>query len=411
MSALKYWIWLSSLSGIGPVTAARLLDRFGSPYEVFNADAKEYMEVEGIRSSDIAKLAEKDVGAANKILASCAGSGIRILTFQDAEYPDRLRNIYDPPIVLYIRGALPIIDEEAVVGVVGTRDCTPYGIGAADSIGYKLARSGLVVSTGLARGIDSAATRGALRGGGRVIGLVGAGPDIVYPPENRQLFDDVASSGAIVSEYPPGTPAVRSHFPMRNRIISGISLGVAVVEAPKRSGALITASRALEQGRDVFTMPGNVDARSCEGSNALLREGAIPILSGEDIVSEYADLFPDKINQAGEANTAPHANEPPRPDSTPRQKVAAAGDGATKKVIDNALTVDYIDVDKIASALTGDEKAVAEVIGAEIRQIDEIIVMSGLSAQKVQVALTMLEIKGYAEQAAGKRYRLTESKT
>jgi len=381
LSALKYWIWLSSLSGIGPVTAARLLERFGSPENVFKADAREYRDIEGVGYADIKKLAEKDVGAANRILASCAEQGCRILTFQDAEYPERLKNIYDPPLVLYVRGSLPVIDEEAVVAIVGTRDCTPYGVSAAESIARGLSLSGLVIATGLARGIDSAAARGALRGGGRVIGVIGSGPDIVYPGENRQLFGDVISSGAIVSEYPPGTPATRAHFPARNRLISGISLGVAVIEAPSRSGALITASRALEQGRDVFTLPGNVDARSCEGSNALLKEGAIPVLSGDDIIAEYAELFPGKIKPGG-------------------HKEAESKGAAPKKGIDNIPPVDYIDLDKITGGLSGDEKTVAGAIGTEAPHVDDVIVSTGLPAQQVLTALTMLEIKGLVTRTA-----------
>jgi len=381
LSALKYWIWLSTLSGIGPVTGARLLERLGTPEKVFRASESELRGAQGVGQPELKALAEKSVDAANRILAACAEKGYRILTFQDAEYPERLRNIYDPPLVLYVRGSLPAIDEEAVVAIVGTRDCTPYGISAAEGIGRRLAQSGLVVATGLARGIDSAAARGALGGGGRVIGVIGSGPDLVYPAENRQLFGDVAGSGAILSEYPPGTPAARAHFPARNRIISGISLGVAVIEAPSRSGALITVSRALEQGRDVFTLPGNVGARSCEGSNALLKEGAIPILSGDDIIAEYAELFPDKVGTAVERDAA-------------------------KKGIDNIAPVDYIDLGKITGMLTGDEKAVAEAIGAQTLHVDGIIVKTGLPAGQVLTALTMLEIKGLVARLAYGEWKL-----
>jgi len=381
MSSLKYWIWLSSLSGIGSVTAVKLINHFGSPEKVFEARNFEYRDVDGVSTADAVVLAEKNLDGANSALASCTRLGYRILTLHDAEYPDRLRNIYDPPIVLYIRGGLPLVDEEAVVSIVGTRNCTPYGISAAENLGYTLAKHGLVVSTGLARGIDTAAARGALKGGGRVVGVVGSGLDIVYPYENRELFEGVAASGAIVSEYKPGAPAVRTHFPARNRIVSGLSLGVAVIEAPKRSGALITASRALEQGRDVFVIPGNIDARSCEGSNALLREGAIPILSGEDIVSEYTELFPDKIHDP-------------------------ASFDCDKKGIDNNSAVDYIDLDKILSELVGDERSVAQAIGLESVHIDEITVKTGMTAQRVMTALTMLEVNGAASQKTGKRFSL-----
>lgn len=308
------------------------------------------------------------------------------MTLQDAAYPDRLRNIYDPPVVLYVRGNLPFIDDEAVVAIVGTRDCTPYGISAAENTGYALARRGLIVTTGLARGVDSAATRGALRAGGSVIGVIGSGIDVIYPPENKRLFDDTAGCGAILSEYPPGTQAIAGHFPARNRILSGISLGVAVIEAPKKSGALITAARALEQGRDVFALPGNVDAKSCEGSNALLREGAIPFLSAEDIIGEYEELFPDKITAPGQNPDKPEADR--------------------ASFIDNSSKVNYIDLDNILNSLSGDERTVAAVIGAESLLVDDIMTRSELSAQQTLAAITMLEIKGNAVRGSGGRVSL-----
>jgi len=408
MSALKYWVWLSSLGGVGPVTALQLLRHFETPEKIFLASADEYRDIDGIRSADISALSRKDIESANKILSSCSAMGYRIVTLQDAEYPDRLRNIYDPPVTLYIKGSLPVVDDEAVVAIVGTRGCTPYGINAAENIGYCLARRGLIVVTGLARGIDSAATRGALRGGGRVLGVIGSGLDVVYPRENKTLFEDVAAAGAIISEYPPGSPAAAAHFPARNRILSGLSLGVTVIEAPKKSGALITAARALEQGRDVFALPGNVDARSCEGSNALLRDGAIPVLSGEDIVGEYAGLFPEKIRLDGQEHSVSHDRK-----SADRPGISQAGNGEgnrgdNKKEVDNTSKVDYIDIYTLLSTLTGDEKTIASAIGTGTISVDDMIVGTGLSAQQVLTALTMLEIKGCVVRGSGKYYSLAQ---
>ena len=424
MSSLKYWVWLSSLSGVGAVAAGALLNHFGTPEKVFLAGAADYARIEGIKPANISQLSRKDVEPANKILASCLQLGYRVMTLQDADYPDRLRNIYDPPIVLYVRGNLPNIDEEAVVAIVGTRDCTAYGISAAENAGFRLAENGFVVVTGLARGVDSAATRGALRGGGRVIGVIGSGINVIYPPENKMLFDDVASKGAILSEYPPGTSAIPGHFPARNRILSGLSLGVAVIEAPKKSGALITAARALEQSRDVFALPGNVDARSCEGSNALLREGAIPFLSADDIINEYIELFPDKIGRFNERTEtdSPPSSQLSRKSSAdggvPRDFTSGSDSGYAgaertndrtdrKKEIDNKPEVEYIDFDKILSILNGDEKTVAETIGTATLHIDEIIIRSELPAQQVLTAVTMLEIKGCAARGNGNYFSLT----
>ena len=406
MSTLKYWVWLSSLSGVGPITAKKLLARFETVEKVFFAREEEYREVPDIRQREITALSKKNIGDANKILSACEENNFRIITIQDAEYPERLRNIYDPPVVLYIKGRLPVIDEEAAVALVGSRSCTPYGTTAAEKIGYELARHGLVVVTGLAKGIDSAAAKGALRGGGKVLGILGCGLDIVYPAGNKPLFDDVSSVGALISEYPPGSPAEAAHFPARNRIISGLSLGVAVIEAPKKSGALITAARALEQGRDVFTLPGNVDAESCEGSNALLKEGALPLISAEDIALEYAGLFPEKIRIMAKSKLVPLDQK-----RVERLVQTQADSGklpaeADEKEVDNNKTVEYIDLVELFSTLTGDERAICEAIGEGTVHIDEIIQKTGLSAQAVLSALTVLEINGRVEQYNGKYFKI-----
>ena len=369
MSSLKYWIWLSTRSGIGAARSTRLLEFFGSPDKIYDASDRDYLDIAGIKAADIKQLMQKDLKIADNILSSCSQIGCRVLTIQDSDYPDRLRNIYDPPLVLYVKGNLPRIDDEPVVGVVGTRKCTPYGVKTAESVGYNLSRNGIVIVTGLALGIDTAATQGALRGSTHVIGVIGSGNDVIYPPENKKLFEDVAGFGAVITEYPPGTSAIQGHFPARNRIISGLSLGIAVIEAPKKSGALITASRALEQGRDVFALPGNVDARTCEGSNALLREGAIPFMTADDIIEEYIELYPDKIQVSDEVD----------PENS----------------FDNTTKVDYIDLGTLIDKLDGDEKIIAQSIGFRSLHIDEIITDTGLYAQDVLTALTMLELSGF----------------
>lgn len=393
MSSLKYWIWLSECKGIGLIKANKLLKHFGTPDNIYQAKERDYKDIQGINKADIKNLMHKDLTSTNEILTKCTQIGCRILTFQDSDYPDRLRNIYDPPIVLYIKGSLPYIDDQPIVGVVGTRSCTPYGIKTAQTIGYELSKNGIIVATGLARGIDTAATKGALKGGAHVIGVIGSGLDVIYPPENKTIYDDVASQGAVISEYPPGTHAIKNHFPARNRIISGISLGIAVIEAPKKSGALITAERALEQGRDVFALPGNVDAISCEGSNRLLREGAIPFMSADDIIDEYIELYPDKLRDSNKIST-----------------------NKVKKSIDNTSKVDYIDLDSdnnttsdssanrqerllsnLLEQLDGDEKNIAALIGMKPQSTDEIISDTELSAQQVLTSLTMLELGGHLQ--------------
>ena len=418
MSSLLYWLWLSSIEGIGAVTASALIGHFGDPQKVHEANLYDLYSAIGTNRADISKLENKSFSTAQKIMEACSKIGCSIITLHDDAYPDRLRNIYDPPLVLYIKGEMPLVDDEPVVAVVGSRTCTSYGLRTAEKLGYELAQSGVLVSTGLARGIDSAAAKGTIRAGGRVLGVIGSGLDVVYPPENRQLFREVEKKGTLISEYPPGTKALPYHFPARNRIISGLSLGVAVIEAPIRSGALITVERALEQGKDVFSLPGNVDAKSSEGSNALLREGAIPFMSAKDILSEYSELFPDKII---DASTRQSIIENGNGDVL-SNGAYPAGDGIFQsgnegsegavnwdneiKGIDNSPQVEYIDLENILSKLDGDEKKVAETIGQSLMHVDEIIVKSGLPAQNVLTALTMLEIGGSAICENGKNFRL-----
>lgn len=380
-----------------------LLEHFGSPEAVFFAEEEEFKKIEGLGKAEIDSLIHKNLIGARKILAECENRGFRVITINDAEYPARLKNISNPPIILYVGGRLPAVDEEAAVAVAGTRDCTPYGIKTAERIGYEIAKAGGLVVSGLARGIDSAATRGALRAGGRVVGVIGSGLDVVYPPQNRALFNDVMSTGAIISEYPPGTEAYRSNFPARNRILSGISVGVVIIEAPRHSGALITAARALEQGRDVFSVPGNVDAAACEGSNRLLLEGAIPAVSGFDIMEEYMSLYPEKLGRAGSIKTVPL-------DPLMTKKLInreLAGENAplnpTKKEIDNTESMAYIDLVIRSGELSETESAVISTVKTGEMYVDDIIAGSLLPAPEVLSALTMLEIKGHILRRAGNR--------
>jgi len=225
------------------------------------------------------------------------------------------------------------------------------------------------------------------------------------PPENRRIFDDVAAVGAIISEFPPETPAQGRNFPMRNRIISGISLGTVIIEAPERSGALITAGHALEQGRDVFVVPGNIDADACVGSNRLMREGAIPIMSGWDILDEYRSLYPMKLGRAETVKITP-------PDEALLEKMVqremSARHNETKKEIDNGGTLEYIDSKKQEPDLEGTELAVYNTLKSGRKHIDDIIIDSGLDAKEVLPVLTILEIKGYIDRSAGKMFNINQ---
>ena len=247
MSALKYWVWLTTRKGLSGPCRHALLEHFGSPEEIYYAEPVDLRQVEGITADQLRDLENKSLDSALAILEECARKDIFLLTMQDALYPQRLKNIYDPPLLLYGKGAMPLFDEEAAVAVVGTRRCTPYGIRTAERFGFEMSKQGGLVVSGLARGIDAAAQGGALRAGALTAAVLGCGVDVVYPMENSRLYEDVASSGVLLAEYPPGTEPNGWHFPARNRILSGLCLATLVVEAPEKSGALITAATALEQ--------------------------------------------------------------------------------------------------------------------------------------------------------------------
>ena len=386
MSALKYWLWLTELRGLSNQARLALLRHFGTPEDVFYADAGEILLTEGITREQAAALEDKDCSAADRILADCQQLGLRLLTIQDAEYPNRLRNIYDPPCLLYVRGRLPAFDDEAVVAVVGTRDCTPYGISCGEKLGYGLAAGGAVVVSGLARGIDSAALRGALRAGGVTAGVLGCGLDVVYPPENRYLYEDVAAAGVLLSEYPPGTRPLGKHFPVRNRIMSGLSLATLVVEAPEESGALITAGTALEQGRDVFAVPGPIDAPASVGCNRLIRDGAGLVSDAWDVLREYEARFPDKLRR-----------------DAAREEPAVLGYQALQKAepkpVPPSLSLSQNDL-----SLTDDQISLLRALTDEPALVDDLIEQTGIPTRRVLSALTVLEIEHLVVQHSGKRY-------
>ena len=397
---LKYWVWLAELPRLKGPERLALLRHFGSPEELFFADREELLLVEGLPPARAELALNRDLSAADRILADCQGLGQRIMTIQDAEYPQRLRNIFNPPLVLYVKGRMPVMDEEAAIAVVGTRECTPYGTACGERLGRELAASGAVVVTGLARGVDSAAARGALRAGGTVVGVTGGGLDVVYPPENGDLYADVAATGVLLSEYPPGSPPDKAHFPVRNRIMSGLSVAAMVVEAPGHSGALITARLALEQGREVYAVPGPIDAPDSVGCNRLIRDGAGLAAEGWDILRDFQERFPEKLRPARKLPA--WTPLPTRRRAEPRRKPEPAPEPekapALRAVSREGLTDDQI-------ALLG----VLEPEGPV--QVDDLIESTGIPARRVSSALTMLEIDGCVRQHDGKRYTRTVALT
>jgi len=287
---LAHELRLSLISGVGPRIRRALLERFGSPEAVLAAAPSQLRDVPGVG----VKLAEKIVAAQREIdaqgqLALCRQHEIAVLREASADYPRALSEIHDPPSVLFVRGQLKPADGLAIA-IVGTRHATSYGLRQAERLAGSLSRAGLTIISGLARGIDAAAHRGALAAGGRTLAVLASGVLCIYPPEHGQLADQVLAQGALVSEAPPRASPHGGTFPQRNRIISGMSLGVIVVEAGDRSGALITARHAMEQGREVFAVPGRVDDRTSRGCHRLIRDGAKLVETADDVLEELGPL-------------------------------------------------------------------------------------------------------------------------
>ena len=409
MAPLKYWLWMATRRGTEerPEYLCRVLEHFGTPEAAYFADPGEYDLVPDLPELVRQELRDKELDGAERILEQCARLNLRILTVQDAEYPERLRQIRDYPLVLYLKGRWFPLDEMPAITMVGTRKATPYGTKMAAGLAMDLSRAGTVLVTGMAEGIDTAAVKGVLRAGGTPISVVGGGIDVPFPQENRFLYDDVAAVGALVSEYPPGTQNYGRHFPVRNRILSGLSLGAVAVEGAEHSGTMITMRLALEQNRDAFAVPGNADAPMSRGTNRLIQRGeAKLVLCAEDILEEYRDRYPVKLKEeapplageereqrlsgikAGKRKPSP-AERPPRPEipEKPKEPVLPAMERAAAR-----------------GQLTDDQMTVLEALTGGPMLADQLIETTGLPARQVLSALTILQVGGFVREQAGRRF-------
>jgi DNA processing protein len=287
------WLGLSLTPGLGPTRSRKLVEHFGGAEGVFRASLTE-LEATGIQAVSAQSLATgKSAELAREEMARAAQLGVTIISMEDPCYPPRLKEIYDPPAVLYVRGDVEVLTKPGIA-MVGTRHPTPYGIGMAERLGCDLAAQGLLIISGMARGVDSASHRGAISAKGRTLAVFGTGADVIYPKENSRLSEQIlALGGALISEFPLGTFAAPQNFPIRNRIISGMSVGVLVVEAAEYSGTRITARCALEQNRDVFAVPGNVTNKNSWGPNTLIKQGAKLVATWEDVWEELPTTYTD----------------------------------------------------------------------------------------------------------------------
>ena len=402
MATLKYWLWLTTRRGMRAEDSFALLERFGTPEAVYFADGGEY-DGAGLSGQSIASLKDKNLDGAERILADCDAKGVRVLTLQDAEYPERLRQLFDPPCVLYVKGRMFAFDEEVAVGVVGTRTPTPYGEHMAGRLGLGLARAGALLVSGIAQGLDAAALKGALNGGGSVVSLVAGGVDVVYPRENRWLYEDVAAAGALISENPPGTSHDGWRFRSRNRIISGLSVGVAAVECAEHSGTLITMNHALEQNRDTFAVPGPADAPMSRGTNLLIQRGhAKLVMDAWDILCEYETRFPGRLRRpeplSQEAEAA-RLEGPERPEPAPKLPEEQG------KTVDNPPERAYITLKDHREEFTDDQRDILLALGEKSLRADDLVEAAQIPARRVASALTMLQVRGMVEELPGRRFR------
>lgn len=360
MNDKEILIWLNSINGIGIKSIEKIIDYFGSIKNVWESSNNDILGCKGLRENAKNNFIKyKNEGYVNDILEELDKEKVHTITIVDNDYPKKLKDIYCPPVVLYVKGQM-VKEDELLMAMVGSRKATYYGKWVAEKIARGLARHGIGVISGLARGIDTISHIGSLDGGTKTYGVLGCGVDIVYPTSNRKLYDRIIENGGIISEYPMKTQPIAGNFPQRNRIISGLSEGVIVVEAKKKSGSLITANFALEQGKDVFAVPGNINSIYSQGTNELIRDGAKLIASEDDVICELIQLK-DNINN----------------DSYDKGKIN-----------------EYI--------LDEKEKKIVDVLKYGPMHCEMISYNTGIEVNETISILTMLEIKGIIKQMSGK---------
>lgn len=420
---IEYWIWLQQALGPNSPKPEKLLRDFGSIGEIYRAHRVNYIKEGILNEREIRSLCDKSLEKSKSIVGQCMKNGYNILCLNDL--PQRLRNIYAPPCVLYVWGELPSPQDGIYISMVGTREVTSYGVEAATKLSLGLARCGAVVVSGMALGVDAASHKGALKGGGKTVAVIGCGIDIDYPSQHTELKRLIAQNGAVVSEYPPGTRPSRANFPIRNRIIAGLSLGCVVVEAGSRSGALITASMAGEMGRDIFAVPGSIFSPVSEGTNKLLRDGAKPVCNVLDILEEYIGLCPQSILSrmaqiSGSAqsdqlsfdnleNKNTFGNRPIEKTTVQNEKKTTAQEHKSDKTSAPIATVLQKSDTKRENCVKTDglsetQLKVYNVLTNNPQHVDDISLKANLELRTVLAVLTTLEIEGYVESLPGRRY-------
>ena len=390
MSVLKYWLWLSD-APVSTRAKASLIRRYGDAETAYFAPAGEFASIEHVTPAEADILEGRDLSRTDAISRACLEQNISIVTLQDAAYPKRLKSIYDPPVVLYVKGKLPVVDDNALVAVIGTRKASSYGLKMAQRLAFEVSKCGGIVVSGLTAGIDAQAAKGAMLAGAACVAVLGSS----HEQSNSRITQDVELSGAVISEYAPGTIGRKSFFRDRNRIGAGLSVATVVVEAPAKSGALLFVQEAAEQGREVFAVPGNADSLNSAGTIALLKSGAKPVTDGWDVLCEFVSRFPDKLHPA-EKEELPEPVSEEKPQSARAAKLSTAQRPAELKA----------QLDK----LNEPQLKIITAIDSDTNHIDDIMEATGLSSSQVLTQLTLLEIKGYVRRLPGNRVALNIAK-
>lgn len=384
----RYWIWLTQGLGYCSAKHKYLASLYGNIKSLYDGGEAELRFCGVFTESEISRLLKTNISVADDIISKCAQLGYTVLDLEEEAYPESLRTIDNPPAVIYIQGNLPDLDNMNTVSIIGTRKATVYGVRTAFELGANLSREGFCVVSGGALGIDCAAHRGVLQQGGVTVCVLGCGIDFDYLRENKAMRQAITEKGAVISEYPPGTPSSNRNFPQRNRIISALSKGLIVVEAPKASGSMITVGCALTQGKDIFAVMGNVDSPYSEGSNALIKDGAIPVTSYKDVAEFYLGVgFDSKPAQRFSDDVI----------STVPTKLRAPAD--TTKTDNSPLPVHNAN-----APLSEEEKAVYFTVGNEPLHVDKIAEQTQLPVHKILRILSVLEMSDLIKDVGGRNY-------
>ena len=422
MNPLVYWVWLSLRCGAGSELGTYLLNHFKSPQEIYEADEETLRSVEGIDGNILEALLDRDLTYSTQIVEYCERVNVGIMTMHSPIYPERLRSIHAKPIVLYYRGKIPDIDDNVLIACVGMRKCSELGKQTAYQLGKDLAHAGAIVVSGMALGIDAATMKGAIDAGGHTIAVLGCGIDRAYPPENKDLMETIAKTGTVITEFAPGTGPLGKHFPIRNRILSGLCQGTVVVEADQGSGSLITARNTVRQGRDIFAFPGNAGDPRSEGTNAMLKGGATLVTCAYDILVDYELLYPHRIftenismakfrkkvaspteELLAEKTAKPIRFDKPDPPKPKKSKPISTEPDfpiPAKKVRPERDTTGLDDYEKTVFSAISDVMSVEEISFALSQKTG-----SPTDTGKLLGALTMLEIAGFLEALPGGSFR------